>query len=115
MGADFERVVRLASHLAGATRGTSYGSPALRVNGKMFACVPSNKSAEPDSLTVRMSFTDRDLRLNAEPDKYYLTPHYEGYPCVLARLQRLSDDELRDLLEDAFKFESKKGRRKRSI
>ena len=47
--------------LQGVEEGTAYGSPALIVGGKMFACIPTNKQAEPDSLVVRMSFLERDL------------------------------------------------------
>jgi len=97
--------------------GTSYGSPALEVRGKMFACIVAHRSAEPDSLAVRMSFLERDLRMSAEPAVYYLTPHYQDYPVVLARLGRLSDDALRDLLETGWRFErstnSRGGRRRK--
>ena len=74
----------------------------------MFAVIAVNKSAEPGSLAVRMSFAERDFRLRGEPDKYYLTPHYEGYPVVLARLDRLTDAELRDLLLVGYNFERAK-------
>jgi len=44
------------------------------------------------------------LRLRAEPAVYYLKPHYEGYPCVLARAKLMSDDALAELLETACQF-----------
>lgn len=100
----FDRVRRLGLMLEGVEEGTSYGAPALKVRGKMFACVAINKSAEPDTLAVRMSFLERDLRLKAEPDVYYLQPHYVNFPCVLARLSKLSDEALRDLLETGWQF-----------
>ncbi len=109
---DFARVRRLAKDLQDVTEGTAYGSPALRVGGKMFACVAVHRSAEPGSLAVRMSFTERDLRLAAAPAVYYVTPHYEGYPVVLARLDRLCDDELRELLEVGHLFERAQGKRR---
>jgi hypothetical protein len=101
----FDRVRRLGRELEGVEEGTSYGSPALKVRGKMFACIAVDKSAEPNTLAVRMSFLERDLRLQAEPDIYYLKPHYVNYPCVLARLSRISDDALRELLETGWQFE----------
>jgi hypothetical protein len=82
----------------------TYGTPALKVGGKMFACIPSHRSAEPKSLAVRMSFLERDLRMQAEPGTYYLTPHYVSYPVVLARLARLDDDALRELLDVGWQF-----------
>ena len=56
----FDEVVRLASDLPGVERSTAYGSPALKVNGKMFACIPTHRSAEPDSLAHPGRF-HRDL------------------------------------------------------
>jgi hypothetical protein len=103
--APFDRVRRLARALEGVEEGTSYGSPALKVGGKMFACIPVDKSAEPNTLAVRMSFVERDLRLEMEPDIYYLRPHYVNYPCVLARLRKISDAALRELLETGWTFE----------
>jgi hypothetical protein len=104
----------LAASLADVTEGTAYGSPALKVGGKMFACIPIHRSAEAGSLAVRMSVVERDLRIKLAPDKYYVTPHYVGHPVVLARLNRLDDDELKDLLEVGWQFERGKLKRRRA-
>jgi hypothetical protein len=103
--APFDRVRRLGRELEGVAEGTSYGSPALKVGGKMFACIAVDKSTEPNTLAVRMSFVERDLRVQMEPDVYYLKPHYVNYPCVLARLSKMSDTALRELLETGWAFE----------
>lgn len=101
----FARALRLAQSLDGVEVGTSYGSPALKVRGKMFACIPIHPSAEPRSLAVRLSFVERDLRLSTEPDRYYLTPHYEPHPTLLVRLDRIGDRALKELLHVAWQFE----------
>ena len=88
--------------------GTAYRSPALKVRGKMFAVIPTHRSAEPRSLAVRISFRDRDELLAAEPDTYYLKEHYAGHPCVLVRLDRVHRDALRDLLTMAHAFVCRK-------
>lgn len=59
--------------------GTVYGSPALKVRGKMFACLAVHRSADPDSLVIRTDFDQRDELISAEPDTYYLTDHYVNY------------------------------------
>ena len=100
----FARVRRLGLRLPDVEEATSWGVPALKVRGKMFACIPTNKQAEPESVVFRLSFTERDLRLEAEPDNYYLKPHYVNYPCVLARVKRLSDAALKELLETNWRF-----------
>jgi hypothetical protein len=103
---DFDTVLEFGLALPGAVQGTAYGTSALKVGGKMFACIPSHKSAEPDSLAVRISFADRDELLAAEPDTYYLKDHYVGYPCVLVRLGKIRRDALRDLLLMGWRFVS---------
>ncbi|HKH74333.1 MAG TPA: MmcQ/YjbR family DNA-binding protein [Vicinamibacterales bacterium] len=83
---------------------TTWGAPALKVRGKMFACVAINKSAEPDSMVVRMDMTQRDLLIEDDPATYYVTDHYVDYPCVLVRLSRVSPESLRDLIRGAHRF-----------
>jgi len=106
----FDRVRRFGLQLPNVDEGTSFGSPALKVAGTMFACIPTNKQAEPDSIVVRLSFTERDLRISFAPAIYYVKPHYEGYTCVLARVKLLDDDALKELLETGWQFvQSAKG------
>ena len=92
--------------------GTAYGSPALKVRGKMFACLAIHRSAEPNTLAVRIDFEPRDELIAAEPQTYYLTDHYVNYPCVLVRLSRVHADGVRDLLAGACRFVSAAGRTK---
>jgi len=102
----FDTVREIGLVLPGVQEGTTYGAPALKVGGKMFACVPSHRSAEPGSLAVRIDFDQRDELIAAEPDTYYLKEHYVGYPCVLVRLSRIRHDALKDLLLMAWRFVS---------
>jgi hypothetical protein len=103
----------IALTLPGVEESTAYGAPALKVNGKLLACVPANHSAEPESLVVRVDFDDRAELLDADPTVYYLTDHYLGYSAVLVRLSYVSPDALRDLLGMAYKFVTRKPARKR--
>ena len=111
IGFDTVRTMGLA--LPGAAEGTCYGSPALLVGGKMFACIAIHRSAEPGTLAVRIDFDQRDELLAAEPDTYYLTDHYVDYPVVLVRLARVHPDALRDLLQIGWRFMSAKSARRR--
>jgi hypothetical protein len=83
---------------------TVWGQPALKVHGKMFLCIASHKSAEPNSLVVMMAFADRDALVEDDPATYYLKDHYLNYPCVLVRLTRIRLDALRDLVVGAHRF-----------
>jgi hypothetical protein len=40
--------------------------------------------------------------LLAENDGYFATPHFNGYPALLVDLQRVSVDDLEDLLLEAW-------------
>jgi hypothetical protein len=91
---------------------TSWGQRSLKVRGKMFACMASHKSAEPNTLVVMMDVAGRDALIEDDPDTYYLKEHYVNYPCVLVRLSRVPADALRDLLTGAHRFVSAKARKK---
>jgi hypothetical protein len=101
---NFDTVRDIGLRLPGVEESTAYGAPALKVLGKLLACIPSHRSAEPASLVVRVDFEDRAELLAADPDVYYVTDHYVGYSAVLVRLSRLTPDALRDLLCMAHKF-----------
>ena len=101
---DFDTVRNIGLRLSGVEESTAYGSPALKVHGKLLACIPVNRSAEPGSLVVRVDFNDRAELLAEAPDVYYLTDHYVGYDAVLVRLSRINDEVLKDLLSMAYKF-----------
>jgi len=104
----FDRVQKLALKLPGVVVDKYFGMPALKLDGQMLACMASHKSAESNTLVVRIDFFERDLRVTNEPDIYYLKPHYVNYPCVLTRLSRIGDSALRELLESGWRFIKKK-------
>jgi hypothetical protein len=101
---NFDTVRDIGLALPGVEESTAYGQPALKIHGKLLACLPANRSAEPGSLAVRVDFDDRAELLAADPDVYYVTDHYVGYTAVLVRLSRVNPDVLRDLLGMAYKF-----------
>ena len=103
-GQTFAAVEAIGRALPDVEVTTAWGKPALKVRGKMFVCIASNKSAEPNSLVVMMDFADRDAIVEDDPATYYLKPHYLNYPCVLVRLTRIRLDALRDLVAGAHRF-----------
>jgi len=101
---DFDTVRKIGLALPGVEESTAYGSPALKVHGKLLAGIAVNRSAEPGSLGVCVDFDDRAELLAADPDVYYVTDHYVPHNVVLVRLSRVNPDVLRDLLGMAHKF-----------
>jgi hypothetical protein len=102
----FDVVERIGLALPDVEVGRMYGAPALKVHGRMFACLASHRSAEPNTLVVRLPFDRRDELIAEAADLFYLTDHYIDYPCVLVRLPRVRKHMLRDLLRMGWRFMS---------
>jgi hypothetical protein len=94
----FDTVRQIALALPGVEDGTAYGRLALKAHGKLLACEPTNRSAEPNSLVVKVDLGDRAQLLAEAPDVYYVTEHYVGYPSVLVRLSGVDAEVVRDPL-----------------
>jgi hypothetical protein len=109
------RVRAIAAQLDDTEEGTTFGYPAFKVHGKAFAWFPKKKEVEPGSLGVRMSILERDDLIAREPAVYYVTPHYQDYTSVLARVDLMSDQKLRDLLESGHEFMISDEKRRKAL
>ena len=89
---NFDTVRDIGLALPGVEQSTAFGAPALKIRGKLMACLPTHRSAEPDSLLLRVGFGDRSELLAAAPDVYYVTNHYLNYTAVLVRRLRTAAD-----------------------
>ena len=111
----FAAVWKIGLALPDVEKDTTYGTAALKLGGQLIACKAIHKSAEPNTLAVRIDFDDRDALIAEEPATYYLKDHYVNYACVLVRLGKVHPDAMRDLLNASHRFVSLKKRvRKRS-
>jgi hypothetical protein len=97
----FRTVRAIGLQLPGVEETTMYGSPALKLEGRMVACIASNKAAEPGTLVMRTTFEQREAMIAEEPETYYLKPHYETFPVVLVRLSSVTREAMQDLLAGA--------------
>ena len=103
--ASWDDVVRIGLRFPGVETGTSYGTPALRVRGKGICRLRT----DPDALAMRViDLDDREALLEGKPQTYFSTPHYDGYPYVLVRLDAIDTDELAELIEDAWRIRAPK-------
>ena len=59
-------------------------------------------------LGVRVDREEKQLILDANPDVYFSSTHYDGWPGVQIRLELIDRDELRDRLEDAWLIQAPK-------
>ncbi len=44
----------------------------------------------------------KEALLADDPDVYFTTPHFDGFPAVLVRLERIAPEELEELIRDAW-------------
>ena len=103
---DFDTVREIALALPDVEEVASNLGPAFKLRGKLLACPAIHSSAEDGTLLVRIDGNLRAELLAAQPDVYYLTPHYESYPSILVRVARSDRSSLRKLLGTAWAFVS---------
>jgi len=80
----WEEAAAFALTLPGTELSTSYGKPAVKIaaNGRAFLVT----SHEADSsFGVAIDLDAVDLLIATEPETYWQTAHYEGWPMVLVR------------------------------
>jgi hypothetical protein len=104
----FKTVRKIALAMPDVEESTTYGSPCVKVRGKLFACIAVHRSAEPNTLVVRVESENRQAMIEDAPDVYYLTDHYVNYPFVLVRLNRIQPAALEELLRTAWRLASAK-------
>ncbi|HXO22430.1 MAG TPA: MmcQ/YjbR family DNA-binding protein, partial [Thermoanaerobaculia bacterium] len=83
---------------------TSYGTAALRVKGKFYVRLRN----DGESIVLKIGHDAKEVLLQADPEVFFTTDHYNGYPAVLVRLATVRADDLRALLEDAWRLSGPK-------
>ena len=76
------------------------------MRGKAFAW----RARERDGgrLAVRVDRDEKQLILDGNPDVYYVTPHYNGYPGVIIQVSAIGKEKLPERLEDAWLIQAPK-------
>jgi len=96
----FQTVAAVACKLPEVEISKSYGTPSLKVRGKMMARLLEDSEV----LVLRAELLDRQILMQADPDTFYITDHYQNYPLVLVRLDKVSRAALPDLMERAWRL-----------
>lgn len=98
--ADWDEVVALCeARLPEVERGTSYGTPALKVRGKLFARLLE----DGERVAVFIDFMEREALTQVNPDAYVVTAHYRDWPMVLLVLDAVPSDELEEILIESWR------------
>jgi hypothetical protein len=93
----WEEAVAFALSLPDTELSTSYGKPAVKVqsNGRAFL-YPSHEA--DTSFGVGIDLDTVEMLKATEPDTYWQTPHYEGWPAVLVRYNAEDEERVRDVI-----------------
>jgi len=78
-----------------------FGSPGYRVKDTGFLRIRSE--AEGALVVFVSDLGEKEALLAADPEKFFTTPHYDGYPTVLVRLDAVEVDELEELITDSWR------------
>jgi hypothetical protein len=100
----FEQVRLAGLAFPGVQDSTSYGTPALKVRGKLLARL--HQSGE--CIVLRADLLDREILMQSDPHVFFITDHYRDYPWVLVRFSAVSADALPDLIERAWRLVASK-------
>jgi hypothetical protein len=98
--AEYRRVLSIALALPGVEECTAYGTPSLKVKGKILSRL---RTEAEGALALRCDFIDREILLQAAPRTFFLTDHYRDYPMVLVRLNKVRMRELPGIIERAWR------------
>jgi hypothetical protein len=95
----YDTVRKLALSLPGVEEGTSYGTRALKVHGKLLVRLKE----DGETIVLITDFFERDHLLSSAPETFFITDHYKDYPSILVRLAKVAPEQLRQLLEDSWR------------
>ncbi len=105
----YDTVRKMALAMPGVEEGTSYGTPALKVKGRLFVRLRE----EGDVIVLKMPFEKRYELMAADPETYFITDHYREDEWILVRLACVHRDALPGLLQTAHRAASSPRRRSR--
>ena len=90
----------IALSFPGAEEGASYGQPSFLVNKKFFTRL---RREDASLVLLEVTFDEREMLMEAEPETFHFTAHYKDYPSVLARIATLDPGSFRAFLERRFR------------
>jgi hypothetical protein len=106
-------VRRIALSLHETSEQESHGHASWRVRDKGFVWERPLRSAEERALGetaptgpilgARVEHLGaKDALLGDDPEVFFTTPHFDGYPAVLVRLERIGSQELEEVIVEAW-------------
>ena len=100
LSASFEpiRAALRTRNMPGIEEGLSYGTPAMKARGKLLL-----RLLEENVVVLPCELEEKEVLLQLDPDTYFETDHYTGWPWILAYISKLDPEELTDRIERAWR------------
>ncbi len=95
---DWEEATAFALGLPGTALSTSYGSPAVKVQGKAFLY----PGREKGSFAVASPLREKEMLIETDPVTFWESDHYRGWPAVLVRYGSVDPERVRDVISRAW-------------
>ena len=83
----------------------------VRVRGKVIAFPARNERSRPEGysadelfVVIRIDLQERAYLVQQWPERFFVTPHYRTYPGVITRLAAVPEEQLEELLLDAWRL-----------
>jgi hypothetical protein len=111
--ATWDDVRRLALALPDTTEGLTRGNAFWRVHGKGFVWERPLRQTDIHALGAEAPggpilgarvehLGAKQALIEAEPDVFFTTPHFDGFAAVLVALEKIAVDELEELIVEAW-------------
>lgn len=91
----WEEVVAHALALPGTEATTYYGGPAVKSNGHPLV----TPGREEGSFCLHIDQDTKAILMETDPDTFWQTPHYDGWPSVLVRYDSRDPERVRAMIE----------------
>jgi hypothetical protein len=103
----WDEVAALALALPNTEMSTSYGRPAVKVRGKAFVY----PGREAGSFCIATPMGEKELLMETDPDTFWETAHYRGWPAVLVRYGSPERERIEMIIERAWWDRASKAQR----
>lgn len=116
--ATWDDVAKIALALPEVAEEPTFGNRAWKVRKKLFVWErplrakeieqlggPEPEGGAPTGEILAVRVPDEEAKqalLQSEPDVYFTTPHFDGYPSVLARLEQIPRKDLEEAIVEAW-------------
>lgn len=104
---DWGDVVAFACALPEVEMAPFYGTPCPKLNGKALV----SPGREAGSFAVMCQPDEKEMLLETDPDTFWQTPHYEGWPALLVRFGSADPGRVADVIRRAWWDRAKKAQR----